>query len=298
MPEYKRDRSKFWLGVFENEGIFGNRGITVSVNTMTKDLLKKISPQLINYSPKGWKESEKHNYIFNLWIPYNQIDEYCLAELDRIKTWAEHANQHIWLGTNRYTKDCFAGDEVDYCIAADWNWCFGTGKRTTIGEAEYQLKYILPKTGLSKEKVPYFANILLSAIYDCIGCLPFNLNNYIVTAIPAIKENQCKLAWQLARCTANKIGAVFMEATLMKDKPQMKEISINDKICIWRKILADKSMLELSHMVNSKKVLIIDDLYQSGASIWCFAEFLKTKCGAKKVIAITSVKALKDGDNQ
>lgn len=43
---------------------------------------------------------------------------------------------------------------------------------------------------------------------------------------------------------------------------------------------------------------VIDDLYQSGASIWCFAEYLKECCDARTVIAITPVKALKDGGNK
>ena len=298
MPTYTRKRSKFWLGVFEKEDIFGNRDINVYVNSITKGLLKKFSPQLIKYSPTGWKESSQKKYLFNLWFPYNRIDEFCLAELDRIKTWAEHANQHIWLSKNSYTENYFAGDEVDYCMAADWNMYFDNRKRTTIGEAEYQIKYNSPKGFLSEEDTMTYVKILTSAIDDCVDCLPFNLSKYIVTAIPAVREKQCKLAWELAKYTAHKIGAPFMEATLMKDKPQMKEKSIGDKIRIWREIFAKRDMIELSCIVEGKKILIIDDLYQSGASIWCFAEFLKKQCDAKKVIAITSVKALKDGDNQ
>lgn len=187
---------------------------------------------------------------------------------------------------------------MDYCLAADWNMYFGTRERTPIGEAEYQLKYNLPRGVLSIEETAGFADTLASAICNCAACLPFNLRNFIVTAIPAVTANQNKLAWKLAKYTANKVGASFMQATLTQGKPQMKEKSISDKIHIWRKILADKDALELSHKVREERILIVDDLYQSGASIWCFAEFLKEECGAKKVIAITSVKALKDGDNQ
>jgi len=292
MREYTRDRSKLWLRVFDENHI------NISANGMTKSLLKRVSPELTVYSPTGWKESQKYRDIFNLWIPNDRIDESSLAELDRMEAWAEQANQHIWLGTNSYTEDCFSGDEVDYCIAADWNMHFTTWERTSIGEAEYQLKYNFPKGILREKDVNKFADTLTSAICSCIACLPFRLNDFIVTAIPAVKESQYKLAWQLARYTANEVGAPFMESTLTQDKPQMKEKSINDKIRIWRKILSDKDTLKLSRRVKGEKILIVDDLYQSGASIWCFAEFLKEKCGAKKVMAITSVKALKDGDNQ
>ena len=265
---------------------------------MTKGLLEKVSPRLIDYSPTGWRESKNYKDNFNLWIPYDRISKSCLSELERIEAWAELANQHIWLGTNSYTEDYFSGEEVDYCLAADWNMYFDTWERTAIGEAEYQLKYNLPKGVLSKKDAAGFADTLASAICDCTACLPFNLSNFIVTAIPAVKANQNKLAWKLAKYTADEIGASFMQATLTQGKPQMKDKAISDKIHIWRKIFADKDALELSHKVRGKKILIVDDLYQSGASIWCFAEFLKEKCNAKKVMAITSVKALKDGDNQ
>lgn len=291
MREYTRDRSKLWFRVFDENDI------NVSANGMTKGLLKKVSPGLIDYSPTGWRESKNYKDNFNLWIPYNRIDRFCLLELGKIEAWAEQANQHIWLGTNSYTEDYFSGEEVDYCLAADWNMYFDTWERTTIGEAEYQLKYNLPRGVLSQEDVAEFSDTLVSAICDCIACLPFNLGNFIVTAIPAVTANQNKLAWKLARYTANEVGASFMQATLAQGKPQMKEKSIDDKIHIWRKIFADKDALELSHKVRGEKILIVDDLYQSGASIWCFAEFLKEECGAKKVIAITPVKALKDGDN-
>jgi phosphoribosylpyrophosphate synthetase len=53
----------------------------------------------------------------------------------------------------------------------------------------------------------------------------------------------------------------------------------------------------LSDPVKKKTVLIVDDLYQSGTSIWAYAEYLKF-LGASKVFAIVSVKSLKDSDNQ
>ena len=55
----------------------------------------------------------------------------------------------------------------------------------------------------------------------------------------------------------------------------MKEQTIEDKIRIWRHIFTDGDMLEFSSNIRGTNILIIDDLYQSGASIWCFAEYLK-----------------------
>ena len=291
MIEYKRTRSKFWLKIFDDDPAH----ISISTNEMVMGLLQGVSPRLISCSPTGWKESLHLQDNFNLWIPNNRID---WDALEVVKAWADRANRHIWLGTNKNTAPFFSGNEVDYCLAADWNIDLESQQRTTIGEAEYQLKYNFPRGVLSKEDAHGYASILSGAILDCINCLPIDLGNFIVVSMPSVKEKQNKLAWQLAEYIARTIGRSFIKATLTRDKPQMKEQAIEDKIRIWRDIYTDSTMLEFSYNIYGTSVLIIDDLYQSGASIWCIAEYLKQMCGARTVIAITPVKALKDGGNR
>ncbi|WP_419048200.1 phosphoribosyltransferase [Gemmiger sp.] len=291
MIEYKKTRSKFWLKIFDDEATHTN----ISANKMVMGLLQEISPHLISCSPKGWKESSNIPGNYNLWIPNDRMD---WEALENVETWAERANQHIWLGTNKNTAPYFCGDEVDYCLAADWNIDLESQKHTIIGEAEYQLKYNLPRGVLSKENVFGYASILFHAIFDCIDCLPIDLDDFIVVSMPSVKEKQNKLAWLLAEHVADAKGALFVKATLKRDKPQMKEQTIEDKIRIWKHIFTDGDMLEFSSNIRGTNILIIDDLYQSGASIWCFAEYLKECCDARTVIAITPVKALKDGGNK
>lgn len=290
MIEYKQSRSKFWLKVFDNED-----NTTISTNSMLMDLVECVSPELVDSSPTGWKKSKNYDDVYNLWIPNSRMD---WDSLEALKAWAQQANRHIWLGTNRNTEGYFTGNEVAICIAADWNIDIQTKRRTEVGNAEYQLKYQYQKGLISKDDAIQYANTLATAILDCVKCLPFNLDNYVVTTIPAVKEKQNKLAWKLARFVAEKLEVSFVSLTLHKDKPQMKEQSVEDKIKIWRTILADETGLIFSESVKCKDVLIIDDLYQSGASIWCLAEYLKEKCAAKTIVAITSVKALKNGDNR
>ena len=183
-------------------------------------------------------------------------------------------------------------------LAADWNIDLESQKRTFIGEAEYQLKYNLPKGLINKEDAHQYASLLTTAVLDCIACLPINLSNFVVVSIPATEEKQKKLAWKLAKHIAKKIERPFIKATLKSEKPQMKEQTVKEKVRIWRKIFCDKDMLDFSDDILGANILIIDDLYQSGASIWCFAEYLKECCDARTVIAITPVKALKDGGNK
>lgn len=291
MIEYKKTRSKFWLKIFDDEATHTN----ISANKMVMGLLQEISPHLISCSPKGWKESSNILGNYNLCIPNDRMD---WEALENVETWAERANQHIWLGTNKNTAPYFCGDEVDYCLAADWNIDLESQKRTIIGEAEYQLKYNLPKELIHKEDAHQYASLLTTAVLDCIACLPINLSNFVVVSIPATEEKQKKLAWKLAEHIAKIIERPFIKATLKSEKPQMKEQTVEDKVRIWRKFFCDEDMLDFSDDILGANILIIDDLYQSGASIWCFAKYLKECCDARTVIAITPVKALKDGGNK
>ena len=287
--DYSRNRSKFWLKVYEEDEY-----INIVSNSMVRSLMNNRIPELVNCSPTGWKPSQKYDNIYSLWIPFDRLSEHAYEEF---KDWASHSSSHIWLGTNKNTRDYFRGDELDYCLASDWNVDLDTRKRTSIGEAEYQLKYNFPKHILSEPVARQYSTELASSILSCIECLPFCFQEFCVSTIPAVRENQRKLAWQLAKHVAAVVGAPFVEATLLRAKPQMKQVAIEEKIRIWRSIYSSPSNLLLSNDLQGKDVLVIDDLYQSGASVWCYAEYLKDCCGAKSVIAISSVKALKDGDN-
>ena len=100
MIEYKRTRSKFWLKIFDDDPV----RINISTNGMVMGLLQEVSPRLISCSPTGWKESLHLQDNFNLWIPSNRID---WDALELVKAWADRANRHIWLGTNKNTAPFF-----------------------------------------------------------------------------------------------------------------------------------------------------------------------------------------------
>lgn len=138
MCDYTRPRSQFWLKRFDDNG-----SITLSANHKTQYMIDYSFPELARLSPKGWRESQKYPDISNLWIPADRVDNEQLESLDG---WANEVKQHIWLGTNANIKPFFSGDELDYCVAADWNLCdsSGTWSRTQLGRAEYELKYQYP----------------------------------------------------------------------------------------------------------------------------------------------------------
>ena len=81
MREYTKYRSNLYLKVYDNEDDYTN----VLANTMTKQLIDALAPELVECSPIGWKESKKYKGIFTLWIPSNCMD---WDVLDYVESWA------------------------------------------------------------------------------------------------------------------------------------------------------------------------------------------------------------------
>ncbi|MCC3381779.1 phosphoribosyltransferase [Paenibacillus farraposensis] len=284
-----RSRSEFKVSVFENE----NGGITIV--TYSKKWASFISCKqnaFVSLSPKKWNVTSKGNY--SLWIPKENLDS---NVLNQFVEWLHEVNSHLWLSLNKNLKDDFI-DELDYCVAADWNISFDTKERTEVGEAEYQIKYQYPKGKIDDETAKIYAVTLTSAVMKCSKYLPIiDKENLLITTIPSIEEEQNKLSWAMARFIQSQIGGLFLTGTLTKEKPKTKTLSVSDKISLWKGIYANNDNINLSQTVEDKDVIIVDDLYQSGASIWTFAEFLKQQ-GCRNVMGLVAVKSQRDSDNK
>lgn len=242
----------------------------------------------------GWQVNEKRNDMYNLWLPYGKYEDSDIADFEY---WChETAEERLWLGLNKNIWDYFT-NELDYCIASDWNFVRGwnSGERTTVGEAEYQLKYNSDK--LQNAQREYYEDILLSEVLKSLDCLPLaERSRTLVSALPANEDGQRKLAWQLAKEVAEQNSLVFANAALCIDKPEMKGLPVKRKLESWNNIYSN-SGVALDKSMEGNDVIIIDDLYQSGATIWSYAKYLKS-LGAMKVMGVVGVKSLRDSDNQ
>ena len=87
----------------------------------------------------------------------------------------------------------------------------------------------------------------------------------------------------------------LVKATLTAAKQSAKNLSVGQKIAQWEKIVEDKG-IRLSRSVRGSSVVVVDDLYQSGASLWSFAKYLKAEQAAI-VVGLPCVKSLRDTDN-
>ena len=292
MCEFTRPRSLFYLKIYNNDDC-----IIINANRITRELINRAFPQLPWYSTTVWKFYQRYENLSYLRIPRDNIDAELLELLENLKLWANECNKYIWLGTNSNTAAYFYGTELDFCVATDWNMHFNGHNHTECGDAEYKLKYVMPIGGLPNDEIRRCWEIIDRYVFASLNCLPYNLQSFFVTTIPAIEEKQNKFSWKLARRVATNYNLEFLNTTLVHDKPDIKQQTIENKVNVWNQIYCSNQNLSMSHDVRGRDVLIIDDLYQSGASIWCYASFLKS-LGANTVIAVTAVKSLRDGDNR
>ena len=282
-----RDRSNFWVTVYNND----DESYGILTNEYSLAIIQCCYPELENMSPKGWRIAK--NNTRHLWIP---SDRAIGKDIQAFIQWAEGANEHIWLSTNKNITDYFS-DELSLCVASDWNIDFGTYNRTEVGEAEYNIKYRYPRREISEAQVDGYAEILSCAIMNCAKYLPLgDAASLLVTSIPATPNKLNSLSWKMAKYVCEETGAKLLTATLIAEKQQTKGLSISEKIEMWNNIFANHGV-GMSENARGKKVLIVDDLYQSGTSMWSFAKYLKA-LGAADVLGLVAVKSQRDSDNQ
>jgi len=245
------------------------------------DLFDLSCSAIANNSPTGWKTSKSGKMKY-LWFP--SVDE---EDIETITEWKEKFEQYVLLGLNQHIEDHF-NDELDFCMALDFNFTPGEG-RTIYGEAEYQLKY--------KESRKHI-KVLKDGLIEAIGDLPIPASEsgeLLVSYVPA-KAGGCVVPRKLAKRIAQELELDLCKAVLTCPKSGLKGVSVDQKIPIWQE-LYDDDCVELSESVDGRTVLIIDDLYQSGATMWMYATHLK-QLGAKYVFGLPCVKSLRDTDNQ
>ena len=296
-----RKRSQFYLLIKENR----NGGLNLYATKLTGILIECFHFNFWRVSPKKWEETKNPN-IGNLWIPADKMHH---VDVDALETWARMANNFIWLEFGENLLPCFSGDELVCRVATDFNFAIDSNDelvhdthnnlvRSELGEAEYQLKY--RGQYLNNEEKTLFFNRMGLALLSAFDQLPLRiLNSYppIISPIPAQANGEFKLAWTLAKYVANQRNLAFLEPLLKIAKPQIKQLPIEQKISAWKEIFANKNALSLeSSAVIGKSVVIVDDLYQSGATMWAYAEHLK-RLGAKNVFGLVCVKSMSDKDN-
>lgn len=282
IPKIMHSRSKLVLKWVDFPD--GNRTVCIPSDTYP-DLFDIFCPEARAKSPRQWKFAKTAQTKF-LWFPAGSLG---VCEFEQIEDWKMHFEQYVLIGCNKNIEQYFS-DELDFCMALDYNFDPATGERTLFGEAEYQLKY-------RKNLAPF--GTLKSALTEALDWLPIPDNQrrkLILTAVPAAAGGNNR-PLELIQAIASSQNLRIVTALLRCPKPPIKSIPVNQKVQAWRKLYSSDGCVHLDGTLNDAIVVIIDDLYQSGATMWCYAQYLK-KCGARCVLGLTCVKSMKDTDNQ
>ena len=250
-------------------------------------LFENQYPNIMVKSNTGWRETKSG---INMFAFFKGLS---VEDFETIKHFLEDYEKLVVIGINENLTPYF-GDELDSCIDLDYH--FTHGVRSVIGELEYRAKY--KKSWFAIRKL---AKLLAMNIHK----LPIanSVTAPLLTYIPVYGDQQFHLAKKLATKTFNYIkrknilseSISFIEPSLTEEKPKLKNTKVAEKFSIWENII-ENDRITLLDSVGDRTVIIIDDLYQSGTTIWSFAKFLKAR-GAKSVHGIICVKTRGDTDN-
>ncbi len=268
-------RMQLEWSVFEER----NGGYSLCVFSEYSELIDELNPKLTKLTRQAWKQC-KHN-IRSKFFP-----KLPRQEVEWVHGFIRFYKQAVLIGLNKNIREHFQ-DELDFCLALDFNFMRTPEgrKHTEIGELEYQAKYTK-----SQEAV-----IKLSELFEeAFHWLP-SFPNALLCYVPSSTKMSPQIAQKIACELATRLNRPLIHSNINKTLASSKNLSMHERIQKWENIL-QRGWIKLSSSVAGKTVYIIDDLYQSGISMWSYAKFLKQQ-GAQHVIGLACVKSWSDTDN-
>jgi predicted amidophosphoribosyltransferase len=246
-------------------------------------------PSLVKKARAGFRDSSTGKTRI---ATFSDLDE---QGVRRIQGFLEWYGRAVCVSTNEHLESHFA-DELDFCLALDFTRPSPDQDRTPIGEWEYQAKYHQDEAalaGLAKE-------LCQAARWLPPSRMP---QPRLLTYVPSDPDREFYLPAELVEAIRQDMPAAFWGVedplvipTLTVDKESAKDLTVAEKIAQWEEIVQAKG-IRLSRSVRGCSVIVVDDLYQSGASLWSYAKYLKGR-QAGMVAGLACVKSLRDTDNK
>lgn len=174
-------------------------------------------------------------------------------------------------------------DLLDLSVCCSLNMT-SNKKHTDIGELERKAKYNGDRAAIEE---------LANRMSTMIGICPVLSKGAVVTAIPPRQGKGFDLPTELARLIASKVAKPLIVAgTWSSNKGQLKEIPFEEK---WD-TLDRVGFVPTAEAAQAKKVILIDDLYQSGSTLNFIGAKLKN-ANKGEVMGVCAVKSMRDTDN-
>lgn len=177
IPRITHSRSRLVAHLNEYED--GAKSFFVSADTYP-ELLTRALAEVVQKAPHGWRRKR----MAYLWFPPGALDD---NDMERLEDWRERFAQYVLLGLNPNIEEHFS-DELDFCMALDYNIDPDADRRTIYGEAEYQLKY--------KESRQHL-KVLKDGLIEALADLPIPAAaraGLLVSYIPAVAGGAAPLA--------------------------------------------------------------------------------------------------------
>lgn len=255
------------------------------------DLFAQQESLLLRKAHNGFKPSRRGN------TQVAQFSQLSGADVEQIRAFIEAYQRIVILAPNEHIAANFT-DELDGCIALDYNLAKTalTQERTKIGDLEYKAKYSRDEFSMDK---------LVGEMARALHRIPIRASAwpFLLTYIPP-QQNK---PFHLPKILAEKLSVLrrrplilapesLVHVALACSKPSFKNARLAEKLDRLNTIMSP-SQIALSKPVKGADIIVLDDLYQSGATLWSFARCLKN-LGASSVYGVVCVKSWRDTDNQ
>lgn len=257
------------------------------------DIFDDQEPDIMAKSNTGWRKSKSGKSV------YAFFPDLADAEIERVRGFISDYKQFVLLGKGKSIPEYFE-EELSGGLALDFNFDAPGGNRTYSGDLEYQAKYthneestheLISRMARSTRRIPYLSKAPKPVYVTYIPpsnlnvgdwCLPKDLAIGIISSLDS---------------TFFSTDNPLVESTFIVAKPTVKNMPINERQNKWTGILRNEG-ITFSQSVADATVIIVDDLYQSGTTMWYMAKYLIDVSGAAKVFGLTCVKSVRDSDNK
>ena len=175
-------------------------------------------------------------------------------------------------------------DDWDEAYALDFNFQTGVSPLTytEFGSLEHKAKEQQDGAAVSR---------LAGRLAEVIRRHPTLSRVEIIAPMPPRPSKGFHLPVAVARGIGATLAFPVGLNLTKKEHPKLRSLPME------KKVAALAGGFFLGDSVEGKSILIVDDLYQSGASAWSLARFLKSR-GASRVYVLACVKSWRDTDNQ
>jgi hypothetical protein len=207
-----------------------------------------------------------------------------------LSTWARpmleaflHLLEGILLLTRTDHLAAHFANELTEAYALDFNFQQGVDPLTytVAGQLEHNAK---------ENRDPHAIAELSRMLAETIQNHPTLSRANVIAAVPPRPSKDFHLPTELVNAIGTHLNRPVGLQLAKAEVPKLRDLTLEQKIATL------EGAFTLGEPIVGKTILLVDDLYQSGVTLWMLARFLKSQ-GAREVYGLACVKSWRDTDN-